>query len=535
MRRIIYNGNIFVENGNHVSAIWIENDRVLQVGSDEEILALADENTERIDAMGNAVVPGFNDSHMHLYGLGQSLRSVQLLGVDTLEEVLERGRRFIEENQVPAGTFVRGRGWNHDYFTDESRVLTRHDLDKISTEHPIIFNRACGHMAACNTMALEVCGIDASTPQMEGSEFYYDEDGTPNGVFTEHAIKEMLESHYPEPSVQERTEIINAAMDYALSHGITSVQTNDIAASNYEDMFQAYENVFTENKARVRAYHQCFFTEPSQYQEFVNAGYHTGFGSDYNKIGPLKTFVDGSLGARTALMREVYEDDNSTKGITCLSQHQLNELIQVADRNDCQVAVHAIGDRAIEMVLDGYDTILRGENPLRHGVVHCQITDEAMVKRFLDNKVLAYVQPIFIHYDMHMVADRVGEALASTSYAFGDMFRMGIELSYGTDCPVEDLSTMDNLYCAIMRKDLKAQPAQGYYPEQSVSVDEAIMLYSQAGAYVSSDEDRKGRLLPGYFADLAILDTNIFDMDLENLRSVKVMTTMVGGEIAFQR
>lgn len=535
MRKIIYNGNIFIENGVHASAICIENDVVLQYGTDEEILAFAEADTERINANGNAVVPGFNDSHMHLYGLGVSLSSVQLLGVDTLEEVLLRGRKFIEENQVPAGTFVRGRGWNHDYFTDENRVLTRHDLDKISTEHPIIFNRACGHMATCNTKALEVCGIDANTPQMEGAEFYYDEDGTPNGVFTEHAIKEMLESHYPTPTVEERTEIINTAMDYALSHGITSVQTNDIATSNFDDMYNAYEGVYAANKARVRAYHQCFFTEPTAYQEFLDAGYHTGFGSDFNKIGPLKTFVDGSLGARTALMRETYADDSSTKGITCLSQKQLNDLIQIADRNNCQVAVHAIGDRAIEMVLDGYDTVLRGENPLRHGVVHCQITDRAMVERFLKNNVLAYVQPIFIHYDMHIVADRVGETLASTSYAFGDMLRMGVELSYGTDTPVEDLNTMDNLYCAVARKDLKSQPAQGYYPEQAVTMDEGIMLYTQGGAYVSADEEKKGRLLPGYYADLAILDADIFAIDLEELRSVKVRTTMVGGEIAFQR
>ncbi len=325
MRRIIYNGNIFVENGNHVSAICIENDRVLAVGSDEEILAMADEETEQIDAQGNAVVPGFNDTHMHLYSLGVSLRSVQLYGSESITEVIDRARTFIEEKQVPAGTFVRGRGWNHDYFTDENRVLTRHDLDQISTEHPIIFNRACGHMATCNTKALEVCGIDATTPQMDGAEFYYDEDGTPNGVFTEHSIKEMLECHYPVPSVEERTEIINTAIDYALSHGITSVQTNDIAATNFQDMYQAYEGVYAGENARLRSYHQCFFTEAAGFQEFLDAGFHTGFGNDFNKIGPLKTFVDGSLGARTALMRDAYADDTSTKGIACMTQHHLND------------------------------------------------------------------------------------------------------------------------------------------------------------------------------------------------------------------
>lgn len=535
MRTIIYNANLYVENGVHATAICIENDRVLQVGTDAEILALEEQDTDKIDAKGRAVIPGFNDSHMHLYSLGVSLRSVQLYGSDSVAELIRRSRAFIQDNQVPAGTFVTGRGWNQDYFTDENRIPTRHDLDQISTDHPIVFNRACGHMAVCNTKALEVCGITKDTPQMEGAEFYYDEDGTPNGVFTEHAIKVMLESKYPTPTVEERTATINTAMDYALSHGITSVQTNDIAAANYQDMHSAYAGVYEASKARPRVYHQCFFTEASEYQEFLNAGFHTGFGDDYNKIGPLKSFVDGSLGARTALMRNAYADDASTKGIACMSQEQLNALIKVADDNNCQVAIHAIGDKAIEMVLDGYDSVLSGENPLRHGVVHCQITDEPLVDRFLENNVLAYVQPIFIHYDMHIVADRVGEELASTSYAFGDMLRKGIELSYGTDCPVEDLSTMDNLYCAVARKDLKAQPPTGYFPEQAVTMDQGIMLYSQAGAFVSGDESRKGRLLPGYLADLAILDTDIFDMDIEKLRDVKVDMTMVGGQVAYQR
>lgn len=535
MRTIIYNGNIYIENGTHVSAICIEKDVVVAIGTDEEILTMATEDTQKIDAKGNAVIPGFNDSHLHLYSLGVSLKSVPLYGSDSIAEVINRGKTFIKEKQVPAGTFVTGRGWNQDYFTDENRVLTRHDLDQISTEHPIVFNRACGHMATCNTKALEVCGITKDTPQIEGSEFYYDEEGTPNGVFTENAIKLMLEDKYPVPSVKERTDIINAAMEYALSQGITSVQTNDISVENYQDMFAAYEGAYTQSLAKPRTYHQCFFVEVEDYQQFIGDGFKTGFGSDYNKIGPLKMFVDGSLGARTALLRTPYADEKSTCGIPCLSQEHINNMVGLAHENNCQVAIHAIGDKAIEMVLDGYDTVLNGSNEARHGMVHCQITDTPLVDRFLENNILAYVQPIFIHYDMHIVADRVGKELASTSYAFGDMFKKGIELSYGTDCPVEDLKTMDNLYCAVLRKDLKAKPEAGYFSEQAVSIEDAIMLYTKAGAYASFDEHKKGILQPGYFADLAILDTNIFDMDLEKLRDVKVTTTMVGGQIAYQQ
>ncbi len=534
MQTIIFNGNIYLESGNYAQAILIENDVVISTGTNEEILKIASGDAIKIDAKGNAVVPGFNDSHQHLYGVGTSLEAVQLYGSNSIEEVLNRSFAFLEKNPTSSGNWILGRGWNQDYFS-EGRVLTKEDLDKISTEHPILFTRACGHLASCNTKALEICGVTKDTMQIEGAEFYYGEDGLPNGVFTESAIS-LISSHIPEPSLEDMTKTLNTAMDYALTQGITTVQTNDIKDFNFNEMYAAYENVYAQNKARPRAYHQCTFANPDDFNAFLNAGFKTGNGSDYNKIGPLKMFVDGSLGARTAAMRNPYADDSSTYGIICMTQEQLNEMVGIANKNNLQVAVHAIGDKAIEMVLDSYDTVItNGENPLRHGIVHCQITDKPLLERFKTNDVLAYVQPIFIHYDMHIVGDRVGEELASTSYAFGDMFKMGINLSYGTDSPVEDLKTMDNLYCAVERKDLSGTQTEGYYIEQAVSINDAVHLYTAASAYSNFAEDKKGKLLPGFFADLAILDTDIFNMDTANLRDVNVDLTMVGGLVAYTR
>lgn len=533
MKTIIFNGNIYIENNVYAEALLIEDNKVVAYGSNEEIISMSSEAT-KIDAFGKAVIPGFNDSHIHLYSLGKSLRSVQLYGCTSIEEVIARSRKFIKDNNVPEGTFVTGRGWNQDYFTDESRMINKHDLDKISTKHPIVFNRACGHVASCNSLALEVCNVNKDTLQIEGSEFYYDEDKTPNGIFAEAAIKVFLEDNIPSPSIEEMTETLKTAVDYALSQGITSVQTNDINSENYDIMIKVYENLYNNSLASTRSYHQCFFTTTNEYKEFIEAGYVTGKGNDYNKIGPLKMFVDGSLGARTALMRNAYADDSSTNGIACMTQEHINSMVSLANDNNCQVAIHAIGDKAIEMVLDSYEDITKESNDLRHGIIHCQITDEGLINRFKENDILAYVQPIFIHYDMHIVADRVGEELASTSYAFGDMFRKGINVSYGTDCPVEDLKTMDNLYCAVIRKDLKAYPENGYYSNQAVSIEDAIMLYTQAGAYNSKEENIKGKLLPGYLADVVILDTDIFNMDLENLRDVKVNLTIVGGKVAYK-
>ncbi len=532
MKTIIFNGRIYVECHQFVSAILMEDGFVQAIGSDEEILAMQDSDTRLIDAKQKSVLPGFNDSHLHLHGLGLTLQSIRLSGATSIEEVIQISKEFIQTHQIPVGKFVYGRGWNQDYFNDESRMLTKEDLDLISTEHPILLNRACGHLAVCNSKALEVCGIDKNTAQIEGAEFYYGDDGEPNGIFTENAI-DLIRDHIPPQTVEEMAQTINIAMDYALRHGITSIQTNDIHAQNYNEMHRAYEMVYEMSCLRPRTYHQSTFFDTELYREFLDKGFVSGSGTMFNKMGPLKIFVDGSLGARTALLNEPYRDDKTTSGIACLSQEQLNQLVEMANQNDCQVIVHGIGDKAIEMILDAYQ--LKGNARLRNGVVHAQITSPAMIERFVAENVVALVQPIFIHYDMHIVAERVGKLLAQTSYAFGDMYRKGVKLNYGTDSPVEDLKPFDNLYCAVARKDLCAQPADGYGIEQAVSLHDAIMLYTHASAYNSFEEDIKGRIVVGNVADCIILDQDIFNQDIELLRHTNVLMTIVNGEICFQK
>lgn len=534
MTTILVNGRIYLERDRFAEALLIEDGMITKVGTTAEIEGAAPAGCERIDAQGRTVVPGFNDSHLHLHGLGSSLNSVLLAGVSSMEELIERGRAFIRDHKVPAGAVVTGRGWNQDYFTDGVRLPTRFDLDKISTEHPILFTRACGHMNVCNTKALEVAGVTAATPQPAGAAFDVDETGAPLGIFREIA-QGLVEKIIPPLTRERMEENIRAAVRYASSHGITSVQTNDVRNENYREMLGAYGTVEKAGDLALRVYHQCCFYDPTYFERFIADGHRTGAGSSVNKIGPLKLFVDGSLGARTALMRADYADEAGTRGITVLTQEQLDALVGTADKNGIQVAIHAIGDRAIEMVLDSYDKVVGSENKLRHGIIHCQITDRPLLERFAAKDILAYVQPIFIHYDMHVVADRVGAALASTSYAFGSMGKMGIHVSYGTDCPVEDLSPMNNIYCAVARKDLSGKPEAGYFPGEAVDIFTAMDHYTVHSAYCSFEEGKKGRLQPGYYADLAILDRDIFTIPTEEIRSTQVMTTMMGGQVVFLR
>ena len=530
---LLYNGKIYLEKGRYAQALLVQNGVVAAVGTNEEILPLA-ADAQQIDLGGKTVIPGLIDSHMHLYNVGKTLLAIQLYGSTSMQEVIDRSRAFIEKHQPAPGSIVVGRGWNHDYFTDEKRMPNRFDLDKVSTDHAIIITRTCGHMLSWNTKALELAGITAETAQIEGGEFELGSDGQPNGIFKEHAMDLILKL-VAAPDFAQSREIIKTAMAHASSHGITSVQTNDMYEDNYQLVWNAYQSLVDDGSATVRAYQQVGFSTVEGYEKFMADGFRTGFGSAMNKIGPLKLLSDGSLGARTALMRADYADEAGTKGIMCVTPEQLDAFMAASKKNGMQVAIHAIGDRAIEMVLDAYEKSMEHDgNPLRHSIVHCQITDLPLLQRFADNQVAGLVQPIFLHYDMHIVEDRVGKELASTSYAFGTMDKLGIHNSYGTDAPVEDLKAMENLYCAVTRKDLSGFPAEGWLPGEAVDVETAIDHYTIDGAWNSFEENKKGRLLPGYYADLAVLSDDIFTICPETIKNVKVELTMMNGKIVYK-
>ena len=542
MSTLIYNANIYCSRGNFAQAVLIENGIIRAVGTNEALLALAPADAERYDADGRTIVPGFNDSHMHLQTVGELLGSIQLLGATGIGDVRDRIRAFIEKNHPAPGSVLYGMGWNQDYFTDEPRLLRSADLDEVSTEYPIILERACGHILVANTAAIQKAGITNDTAPVPGGAIDHDESGVLTGIFRENATQQIL-CIRPERTVERVAESLRLAMRHAAEWGVTSVQTMDVRPADWRTTLAAYREV-QKDAPTLRIYHQCNFMTPEGYREFLDEGYRTGDGDAFNRIGPLKIFVDGSLGARTALMRRPYHDDPSTCGIGTLTQAQFNELVKMAVDNHCQVVTHAIGDGAIELVLNGYDTVLPREaasaggstkkNPLRLGVVHCQITDMPLLQRFADHDILALVQPIFLHYDTTIVEERVGKALASTSYAFETLRKMGVHESFGTDSPVEDLNPFHNLYCAVTRKRLDGTPEGGFYPSECMDIYDAVDAYTKESAYVSFDEKVKGRIAEGYYADLVVLDRNIFSVPSDEIKDIQAVATMVDGRFVYR-
>lgn len=534
MTTLLYNGRIYQQRDCFVQAMMIEDTEISRCGSTEEILSLRKPNDLCIDLGGKTVVPGFNDSHMHFLMSAITFTTVDLYGASSIGSILDRASRFLVEHSDENRTTLFGRGWNQDYFQDEVRLLTRFDLDGISTDIPIVFVRACGHVMTCNSKALALCGITANTQQVNGGRFDVDEFGEPIGIFRENAMG-LLASLQTPLSVDDQVELLKKISRIANSYGITSVQTNDltIGKDGSKEMELAYQR-YTSDHPTVRIYHQTSFFDLDAFKKRIEEGYHEGE-TPFHRFGPVKLFIDGSLGARTALMRAPYADDPSTSGIECMSQASLDEWVQTAHTNSIQVAIHAIGDGAMTMVLDAYQKVIRAENTNRHGIVHCQITDIPILHRFKEMDILAYIQPIFLHYDMHIVEGRVGKSLASTSYAFNTMEILGIHTAYGTDSPVEGLNVFHNIHCAVNRQDLSMFPADGFYPLERVDIETAIDRLTIGSAYASFEEYKKGRLFPGYVADLVVLDQPIFDLDKSLLKDVNVELTMIDGQIVYDR
>lgn len=532
MKTILKSGKIYVEKNNFQEAIFIENGIIQKVGNNEEILKNDADNT--IDLQGKTVLPGLNDSHMHISCVGDAMTSCNLTSAKSIDDTITLGKKYLENNKDIVA--LNGRGWNQDYFTSgEKRLLNRFDLDKISTEIPIVFERVCGHVIVGNTKAIEILGVDENTV-VDGGEIEVGNDGKLNGIFNENAIR-LIQSAIPEKSNNEREKDFLKAAKYALSVGLTTVQSCDIMYKDYKCMSEIIHNIYDNNKTKLRYYPQFNFQDINDFKEYLETELKTGkYDEKFLSKGALKLFKDGSLGARTALMLKNYEDASSTKGVAALSDKQMQDLCDLATENGITVVTHAIGDGAIESVINAYENTMKdGKNPLRHGIVHCQITSMEQLKRIAKLNIAVMYQPIFLDYDLKIVESRVGKKLASTSYAFNTLNNLGAPISFGTDSPVEDCNPFPNIYCAVTRQGIDGKPDDGFYPNEKMSVEDAVDAYTIGSAFNEFKEDTKGRLKPGYVADLIILDKDIFTINSTNIKDIKVEKTMIDGEFVFER
>lgn len=537
MERIFYNARLHARSGVlPQTALAVEKGRICALDSDEALLAHAEKDTECVDLGGRTVYAGFADTHMHLLHFGVTLTEAELKDARSVEEVKHIIREFIDKNHVPAGTAVYAHGWNQDLF-DDRHIPTRQDLDEVSMEHPIVASRICGHLATGNTAALAHFDITAQT-RVPGGEVLLDENGVLNGVLTENAVNLFYQSGSDVP-VERVMDILRTSSAYAASRGITSVHSDDLhamAGCSAQTVIEAYRRLAEADELSVRVNEQCQLLNDDEFNWFFDAGYGVCKTFGTFRLNSRKIIADGSLGGRTAYLREPYADDPVTCGVLCYTAQELDKMVLQAHERNVPVAVHAIGDRAMELVLDAIEKAQKARPDLhpRHGVVHCQITDEGLLDRFRNLGVQAYVQPVFLEYDAHIATARVGERLAATSYNWKSLLERGVNVSGGSDCPVESMDSLPNLYCAMTRMDFEGKPEGGFHPEQNLTAQQALELFTCNAAAASGDEDHRGDLRVGFDADLTILERDFFDVPARQVKDIPVYMTVMNGKIRYR-
>lgn len=523
------NARVFTADGHAAECFVVCGGEFAFVGSVNEAKN-ACPDAECVDLGGRFVCPGFNDSHMHLLELGCVLGQAQLQNhTDSLSAMLDAVQEYADCH--PEESWVLGRGWNHDFFSDAARYPTRSELDGVCPDRPCLITRACGHVAIANSRALALCGISESAPEVDGGRVCTDAFGRPNGALEENAIA-LVSRHIPAPDREGIKRRLCLAMENIAGYGITSVQSDDFGAleAPFEEVIAAYRELEAEGKMTIRVTEQCLLADMALLDRFLAAGYHTGWGDEWFRIGPLKLLTDGSLGARTAYLRAPYTDAPDTCGTAIYTQDALDALILRAHSAGIQIAAHAIGDAAADAMLSAVEKAQaacpRGD--ARHGIVHAQIFTREQAKRAAKLNMHAYIQPIFLDYDTQIVFPRLGDR-ALDAYPAASLRAAGVTFSGGSDCPVEPADVLRGIQCAVTRMPVTRSIDAPYLPREGLTLQEALLSFTVYGAYTSFEEHKKGRIAPGYLADFTVLGIDPFETDPRWIHRIPITGTYTGG------
>lgn len=527
---VIYgNGVILTMDPNQpeVEAIGVIGERIVAVGGRSDVEAALPHAPRRFDLAGRTLLPGFNEAHNHMIGFGQTLGYIDagFPAVRSIAEIVARVRERAQD--TPPGTWIIGRGYD-DNKLDERRHPDRNDLDAATSAHPVMIVNGSGHLSAVNSMALQLAGVTRATEDPEGGHFVRDEHGEATGVLHETA-QQPIRAQIPVPTVEDYVQALKQCNDAYVKAGITSSQD---AGSATGDHIRAYQLASQRGLLKLRT---SMMIRENLLPQIDELGLLQGLGNDRLRVGPIKLFIDGSLIGRTAAVTVPFLDDprDDNLGLTMMSQERLDEYVMHAHRLGYQIAIHAIGDRAIDMVLDAYEKALNAypRADHRHRVEHCGICRPDILDRIARMGVVPVSQPVFINeygdgFIRHLGLDRV-----QLTYPFRSFLERGIKLVFSSDCPVSDFRPLKSIQAAVSER---TGTGQSYALEEAVTVEEALELYTVAGAYATFEEELKGSLKPGMLADFTILAADPRTVDPLALSELPVSATVIGGEHVYE-
>ncbi len=517
-------------------AIAVRDGRVVAVGSDAEVKKVKGKHTQVIDLGGHFAMPGFNDAHAHLAAGGLEYLHVDLVGAKSLAEMQQRVAAAAAK--TAPGEWIIGRGWDQTLWTEE-RLPTREDLDPITAGHPAIFQRIDGHIAVLNTAGLKAMGITRDTPNPPGGGIDRDANGEPTGIVRE-GVRDEVIARLPKPTIAQRRRGIELALAEAAKWGVTSAQDSISVEEDPSewDNFLVYEDLERDGKLTARISQWLPFTQNLQLLETHRA--HHEPSDPMLHTGLLKLYLDGALGSRTAALLQPYADDPKNSGILREDEGRLKSMAVERTRAGFQLGFHAIGDRAVAEALEVFaeaarDARERAQSPqrgFRFRIEHDQVVEPAQIARYRQLEVIASVQPCHLLTDMRWAEARLGPERARNSYPWAGFLRAGVPLAFGTDFPVEPLNPFRNLYAAITRQNETG--TRRYYPEQKITMEQAIASYTVGSAYAEFQEHDKGTLEAGRLADFVVLDRDINKIAPADLLKTRVLRTVVGGKTVFE-
>lgn len=512
-----------------VEAIAIKDGKIFDLGSSSEIMANY-KSKEIINLSGCFIYPGFTDGHAHILGEGGRLQTLDLVGTTSVDQILEMVKNKV--SGVKNGDWIIGRGWDQNNWKRKEFPVAK-QLDQVAPSNPVLLRRIDGHAAWVNSLAMKIASIDNKTEDPVGGRIIRDSKGNPTGVFIDNAI-DLIGKIVPSLTGDEIKERLKLALNECAKYGLTEV--HDMGVD--QDIINQYKKLIDAKECPIRIYAAIDYGSPTL-EDYFKRGPEIGYGDGLLTIRAIKLYMDGALGSRGAALIDAYNDDPNNRGLTMISDGEMDSVCREALVKGFQVCTHAIGDRANNLTLNAYERILKtlpekAESP-RWRIEHAQILLPSDIGRFKKNGIIPSMQPTHATSDMDWVESRIGEERAKNAYAWRSILETESIIIGGSDFPVEFVNPLLGFYAAITRQDVYGSPSGGWYPEQVMNRHEALRAFTKWPAYGAFQEKEKGTLEIRKWADLTILSKDIMEIPPEEILNTEVVMTIVGGKIVYKK